>query len=189
MKRASRPKTPANTIATPPALVDEKMKRPLMPIVKDGRLDITLEQADILMKSKHTLTAQAILEGAMAGVRGKDADVATNRALQQIHELKSESYIESLLLAQMIKVSNAAGWCMNLAFSEGQHPAAREMNANLAIKFQRTFTAQIEALQKLRGKGGQQVRVEHVHIHKGGQAIVGNVNHGAEGGRGRDGKE
>jgi hypothetical protein len=33
------------------------------------------------------------------------------------------------------------------------------------------------ALQKLRGKAGQQkVTVEHVHVHQGGQAIVGAVS-------------
>jgi hypothetical protein len=36
---------------------------------------------------------------------------------------------------------------------------------------------QMEALTKLRRGGEQTVRVEHVHVHNGGQAIVGNVNH------------
>ncbi len=33
----------------------------------------------------------------------------------------------------------------------------------------------LEALLKYRRKGEQRVHVEHVHIHDGGQAIVGNV--------------
>ncbi len=40
----------------------------------------------------------------------------------------------------------------------------------------------LEVLLKYRRKGAQQVHVEHVHIHGGGQAIVGNVTTG----RGRD---
>jgi hypothetical protein len=46
---------------------------------------------------------------------------------------------------------------------------------NLAVKLLRTYTAQLEALQRYRGKGQQKVMVEHVHVHQGGQAIVGNV--------------
>ena len=47
---------------------------------------------------------------------------------------------------------------------------------NLAVKLLRTYTAQIEALARVRRKGEQSVRVEHVHVHAGGQAVVGNVN-------------
>lgn len=105
-----------------------------------------------------------------------------NKVLQQFSELKPESYLESMLLAQMIQVSDAAGNCMHRAFLEGQGFKVKELYANLAIKFHRTFVAQIEALQKLRGKGGQKVTVEHVHVHEGGQAIVGNVNQAPGGG-------
>jgi hypothetical protein len=37
----------------------------------------------------------------------------------------------------------------------------------------------MEALDKHRDKGQQKVTVEHVHVHQGGQAIVGNVGSGA----------
>ena len=41
----------------------------------------------------------------------------------------------------------------------------------------RLHLEQIEAMQKLKGKAGQQkVTVEHVHVHEGGQAIVGTVS-------------
>jgi hypothetical protein len=46
---------------------------------------------------------------------------------------------------------------------------------NLANKFMRTFTAQAEALAKIR-RGGEQV-VKYVHVHEGGQAVVaGTIN-------------
>ena len=38
--------------------------------------------------------------------------------------------------------------------------------------------AQVEALKRYRSRGDQTVRVEHVTVNEGGQAIVGNVNHG-----------
>jgi hypothetical protein len=54
---------------------------------------------------------------------------------------------------------------------------------NLTNKFMRTYTMQLEALARKRRKGEQNIRVEHVHVHAGGRAIVGNVSHrgGGEG--------
>jgi hypothetical protein len=46
------------------------------------------------------------------------------------------------------------------------------------VKLLRTYTMQVEALQRYRGKGQQKVTVEHVHVHSGGQAIVGAVTQG-----------
>jgi hypothetical protein len=39
----------------------------------------------------------------------------------------------------------------------------------------RAFATQVEVLRRLRQGGQQVVRVEHVHIHDGGQAVIGNV--------------
>ena len=62
----------------------------------------------------------------------------------------------------------------------------QDSNGNLAVKLLRTFTAQTEALQRYRGKGQQKLTVEHVHVHTGGQAIVGSVS---QSGGGRDNDE
>jgi hypothetical protein len=47
-----------------------------------------------------------------------------------------------------------------------------------ANKLSRTYVALLEALNRHRGKGQQKVTVEHVHVHSGGQAIVGAVTPG-----------
>jgi hypothetical protein len=52
---------------------------------------------------------------------------------------------------------------------------------NLFYKLARTFAAQIETLKRYRSSGEQKVTVEHVTVNTGGQAIVGNVNHGGPG--------
>ena len=41
--------------------------------------------------------------------------------------------------------------------------------------------SQVEALKRYRTGGEQTVRVEHVTVNEGGQAIVGNVTHGGRG--------
>lgn len=51
-------------------------------------------------------------------------------------------------------------------------------NINRATKLNRTFLAQLEALNKYRGKGQQKKTVEHVHVNEGGQAVIGNFEKG-----------
>jgi hypothetical protein len=48
-------------------------------------------------------------------------------------------------------------------------------NLNQANKRSRTYTLLLDALNRHRGKGQQKVTVEHVHVHSGGQAVVGVV--------------
>ena len=45
-------------------------------------------------------------------------------------------------------------------------------------KLTRTFATQMETLKRYRTGGQQKVTVEHVHVHVGGQAIVGAVEAG-----------
>ena len=51
----------------------------------------------------------------------------------------------------------------------------RRENLNQANKLSRTYATLLEALNRHRGKGQQKVTVEHVHVHSGGQAVVGMV--------------
>ena len=51
----------------------------------------------------------------------------------------------------------------------------RRENLNQANKLSRTYATLFEALNRHRGKGQQKVTVEHVHVHSGGQAVVGVV--------------
>jgi hypothetical protein len=52
---------------------------------------------------------------------------------------------------------------------------AKEEYLKLALKMSRLFATQLETLKKIRSKGKQKMTVEHVHIHNGGQAIVGQI--------------
>jgi hypothetical protein len=171
-------------------LTEREQRAAKLPKFNGIKLDTTPAQMDEfcnILKTDHLPAAMDIIIQSVEGIdvkadNPKIAALHLNKTLQQFSELKPESYLESMLIAQMIQVSNAAGNCMGRVFHEKQTLIGKELNANLAIKFHRTFVAQIEALQKLRGKGGQKVTVEHVHVHEGGQAIVGNVNHAPGGG-------
>lgn len=54
--------------------------------------------------------------------------------------------------------------------------------ASAAAKLLRAHCMQVETFRRLRrGGGDQNIRVEHVHVHDGGQAIVGAVNSRSKG--------
>lgn len=89
--------------------------------------------------------------------------------------------IEGMIAAQMIAGHNAAMECYRRAMVEGQTFEGRKENLNQATKLTRATAALTEALNRHRGKGQQKVTVEHVHVHSGGQAIVGSVEN--KGGR------
>ena len=94
--------------------------------------------------------------GFLAGVSPKDA-------------------LEGMMAAQLFASHAAAMECYRRAMLPDQSAEGRQSNLSQAAKLTRANAAQMEALAKHRGKGQQKVTVEHVHVHKGGQAIVGNV--------------
>jgi hypothetical protein len=56
----------------------------------------------------------------------------------------------------------------------GQTFEGSEANVALAARLMRRLNEQVETMAKLKGKTSQQkVTVEHVHVHSGGQAVVG----------------
>ena len=48
--------------------------------------------------------------------------------------------------------------------------------ASAAARLLRAYATQVEALRRLRHGGSQTMRVEHVHVNDGGQALIGNVS-------------
>jgi hypothetical protein len=114
-------------------------------------------------------------------------DEATlNAALAVVDGIKPENEVEAMLACQMAMTHVLAMQAMSRAHWAGMLPEYQAAGS-FAIKLSRTFTMQMEALAKLRRGGNQTVRVEHVHVHSGGQAIVGNVTGAPGGGGGADG--
>ena len=93
-----------------------------------------------------------------------------------------DDVIADLLSAQLVSAHHAAMDCYKRA-AGGELPLEVWREAlSQANRLSRTSAALIEALNRHRGKGGQQkVVVEHVYVGPGGQAIVGPVVHGGRG--------
>jgi hypothetical protein len=145
----------------------------------------------MLMDTCQTADANVALRtvcNAAAGQVYGDQDADLELALAQMTELNPQSPLEALLVSQMIAVNTAVGKVMTRAMAKDQRLDFQERNINLATKLQRTFLQQIDSLQKLRGKGQQKVTVEHVHVHQGGQAVVGNIENPGDRGEGNNGK-
>jgi len=108
-----------------------------------------------------------------------------NGVLAAVHGIRANDEIEAMLAVQMVATHFAATRALR-RLKGSDMVSQQDNNGNLAVKLLRTFAAQTEALQRYRGKGQQKVTVEHVHVHTGGQAIVGSVS---QSGGGRDNDE
>ena len=109
-------------------------------------------------------------------LRAENIDQRTlNFMLAVIKGNKPRDQLEAMLAAQMAAVHNAVmAYTRQLASAKTilqQESAERALN-----KLARTFTTQMETLQRYRNGGEQKVTVQQVSVSDGGQAIVGNVN-------------
>ena len=106
----------------------------------------------------------------------EESDNASNFIAAFMHGLKPRDEMEGILIAQMVGTHNLLMEYMKRAVIPEQYLEAAEDYTNRAYKLLNVFLRQMEALQKYRGKTSQQkVIVEHVHIHEGGQAVVGHI--------------
>ena len=125
---------------------------------------------------------QLLLQVANASGKGPKPDEgALNFMLAVIDGIGPRDQTEAMLAAQMAAVHMAtmtfARRLQHVETLQQQDSAERAFN-----KLTRTFAVQMETLKRYRTGGEQRVTVEHVHVHAGGQAIVGAVSAGTPGG-------
>jgi len=107
-------------------------------------------------------------------------------AAAALHGVGPQDELEGMLAVQMVAVHAMAMECLKRAALPNQVDLGVEVNVNRGTKLMRTFASLTEALNRYRGKGEQKMIVEYVHVHKGGQAIVGPVTQNNSGTRGGD---
>jgi hypothetical protein len=113
----------------------------------------------------------------------EDRDKQLSATLAALCGIKPKDELEGMIAAQLIAAHNAAMECYRRAMIGEQTFEGRRENLAQANKLSRTYVTLVEALNRHRGKGQQKVTVEHVHVHAGGQAVVGMVEQ--PGGRGK----
>jgi hypothetical protein len=127
-----------------------------------------------------------LVQTARADQKTPLTDNQLNGALAIVHGIAPRDETEAMLAVQMAGTHMTAMTMLHKAQCAQTVEGIREFG-NLATKLQRTFTAQMEGLGKLRRGGEQKVRVEHVNVYPGGQAVVGHVSANGRGEGGFDG--
>jgi hypothetical protein len=115
------------------------------------------------------------LQGAARSPFGTISEIHINGALALIEAAAPKDEIEAALAVQMA-CTHAAAMAI-LAKLDSGFGTERRIAAfgSAAARLMRAFATQVEVLRRLRNGGQQYVRVEHVHVADGGQAVIGNV--------------
>jgi len=131
-------------------------------------------------KEKVEFSVALLNQVVMAGCNNENQQKMLDNTLVGISDIKPKDTIEAMLAAQMLAIHNAT--MRNLTRANGllSSRSYKEIELgskafNVANKLARTYTMQMESLQRYRGKGQQKMVIEHVNVNSGGQAVIGNV--------------
>jgi hypothetical protein len=165
-KKPAADKNPKNLVINDPAYLKGRLKH-----VGGSQSDhwnniLAIQTAQTLwIKHSDEEFRHQQYEAAMAGLIG----------------IEPQDELEGMMAAQLIAAHNAAMECHRRAMIGEQTVDGRRENLSQANKLSRTYAVLLEALNRHRGKGQQKVTVEHIHVHSGGQAIVGVVENSERG--------
>ncbi len=123
----------------------------------------------------NTLVVQAVRSLWITHSSEEDHDRQLSATVAALSGIAPRDELEGMMAAQLIAAHNAAMECYRRAMIGEQTFEGRRENLNQANKLSRTWATLLDTLNKHRGKGQQKVTVEHVHVHAGGQAVVGTV--------------
>jgi hypothetical protein len=113
---------------------------------------------------------------------GGVSEMAVNASLAFIENAKPKDEVEGALLIQMACTHTAAMTALAAFAGTDGYGRDATQKASAASRLLRAYTAQVETLRRLRHGGSQFVRVEHVQVNDGGQALIGNVRKDGSGG-------
>ena len=100
----------------------------------------------------------------------------SRNATERIKGGNPKTQTDVLLLTQMAAIHDAVMTsARNLAIAKD--PELVERFANVTNKLARTFTGQVEALQRCRSVNEKNITIQNVAIRESAQAILGNVTH------------
>jgi hypothetical protein len=178
-----------NAVATPAAgrrgrlaPVRVKLRRPDAHVAQtyppDGEHEnwwYRLNTAFGTVSSDFVNTSLLQLQAAARSPFGTISETHINAALAMIEAAAPRNEIEAALAVQMACTHTAA--MAILAKLDSGFGTERRIAAfgSAAARLMRAYATQVEVFRRLRNGGQQVVRVEHVHIHDGGQAVIGNV--------------
>jgi hypothetical protein len=118
--------------------------------------------------------------------RDKSAGEKLVTGANALAEMQPTNATELMLAAQMLAVNDAVFLFMSQATLDETSLEKRDFYTEKACKLMDVWVQQVDCMMRLKGKTGRQkLTVEHVHVHSGGQAIVGEVSAPRAAGEGR----
>jgi hypothetical protein len=141
-----------------------------------------LQQALGTTSSDFVNSSLVQIQAAARSPFGGVSEIAVNAALAMIEAAAPRDEIEGALAVQLACTHTTAMAVLakfDVGFATERRAAAF---GSAASRLLRAFAMQVEVLRRLRHGGHQHVRVEHVHISEGGQAVIGNVKANSRGG-------
>jgi hypothetical protein len=106
---------------------------------------------------------------------GGISEISVNAVLAFIEAAEPKNEVEAALAIQMACTHAVAMAVLSRAGGASGGNRHVAMMAAAATKLLRAYAVQVETLRRLRAGGSQYMRIEHVHLEPGAQAIIGNV--------------
>lgn len=108
-----------------------------------------------------------------------DMEKAMKESRRDLEILGVTGGLQEMLAAEILSIHHLQQLSIAMA-CETSHvdTSGKQFYTNAAIKLANCFTQLVNLLSRLQGNGSQKITVEHVNVHQGGQAIVGNINGG-----------
>ena len=161
-------------------------RRPVAIVEEDNRvaLKVKSEKEPVFGSTDPRSIEAAIQQISGAVSKGPAIDKQQAEfAFSVVEAIQPRDEMEAMLAIQMAAIHTHT---MKLAIRMNRVETLDQQDSagKLYTKLSRTFTTQMEALRKYRNGGEQKVTVQHVHVNKGGQAVVGEVHHQGKGGGG-----
>lgn len=123
----------------------------------------------------HQIAQQVANSLYLGGTDQAERNRMTAGAIAAVIEVRPQDSLEGMAAAQLVAAHSAAMECYRRAMAQGQTFEGRKEALSQANRLSRTWSVLLDALNKHRGKRQQKVTVEHVHVHEGGQAVVGTI--------------
>lgn len=125
----------------------------------------------------HFLTNELINKLILTDIRNEDPrkmESARHSNENKLQSIITGGGLETMIAAQMVAIHNLQLECATFA-KHCSSTNGTSSYVNMTSKLSNAFIQQAQLLRKIQGKGQQKVTVEHVNVHEGGQAIVGNI--------------
>jgi predicted negative regulator of RcsB-dependent stress response len=143
----------------------------------NSRQDVRTIGLDI--ENKHSeftshITRLGALACAFSDAENNDLKKAEKKLCDGLQALGAKDALEEMLIAQMLSIHQLQQISISMA-SEIVDIKIRQYFCNTAIKLTNAFVQQATLLNKLQNRE-QKIIVEHVDVHHGGYAVLGNIS-------------